>query len=54
MIKLYIVRHYIQAKTAKEAVKLSKLREPDDVYIADEWFQKVGFLTTKDKNVKGF
>lgn len=54
--KLYVVRSYIKAKTAKEAIKKSKAQEPDDVWIDEEWKKQndnlsraVGFNTKDDK-----
>ena len=34
---MYIVRHTLMASSLKEAVKLSKQREPDEVWISDDW-----------------
>lgn len=53
-MKLYIVRHFVEAKSIKEAIKLSKQKEPDEVYLSDEWINKEGFLTPKEgRGVKG-
>ena len=56
MPKLYVVRHLIEAESVKHAVRLSRTRQPDEVFIADEWFTKVGFIKQGDgmKEVKGF
>ena len=35
--KLYIVRKYVMARSAREAIELSRNREPDDVWVDDEW-----------------
>lgn len=35
--KLFVVRKYIMAKSAKEAIKLDKNTPVDDVWIDDEW-----------------
>lgn len=44
MQKLYIVRSYIPATSIKQAIALSKKREPDEVWIADEWMKEIGFI----------
>lgn len=54
MQKLYIVRHYIIANSVKQAIKLTQNKQPDEVYIADEWFNKKGFVKENRKEVKGF
>lgn len=55
MKKLYVVRTYVEAETVKEATQLAKRLPPDEVYISEDWFSKVGFLTKsdEDKEVKG-
>lgn len=35
--KLYIVRKYIMASSAHEALKLERKRRPDDVFIDSDW-----------------
>jgi hypothetical protein len=35
--KLFIVRKYIMAKSATEAIKMDKLTPVDDVWVDDEW-----------------
>lgn len=37
--KLYIVRKYIMAKSAKEALKKERRIIPDDVWVSDEWLK---------------
>ena len=54
MKKVYIVRHYVEASSIREAIKLSKNREPDDAYICDEWFNKIGFVKQTTTEVSGF
>lgn len=54
MQKLYVVRHYITASGIRDAIKQSKSREPDEAYVADEWVNKVGFVTQEQKETKGF
>ena len=55
MEKLYVIRHFINAHSIKEALKLSKTREPEEVYISEEWFKQKGFINQEPtQNVKGF
>ena len=35
--KLFIVRTYIMAKNAPDALRKFRKQEPDDVYVSDEW-----------------
>ncbi len=35
--KRYIVRKYIMANTAQEALKKERKYRPDDVYVDDDW-----------------
>lgn len=35
--KLFIVRKYIMASSATEAIKLDKITPVDDVYIDNDW-----------------
>ncbi len=49
--KRYIVRKYIHAKSAKEAIKLEKSFEPDDVFVDEKEWDK---LETQSKPVAGF
>ena len=54
-LKLFVVRKYILARSAKEAIKLDKSHAVDDVWIDDDWkkenknytsdTQKIGFKT---------
>lgn len=41
--KLFIVRTYVRAKNASDAIRKVKGLPPDDVYVADDW--KEGKLT---------
>lgn len=36
-LKRYIVRKYIMAKSAREALKKDRTHLPDDVWVDDEW-----------------
>lgn len=38
--KLYIVRKYIMAKSASEALKKERRVIPDDVWVSDEWLRE--------------
>lgn len=38
--KLYIVRKYIMAKSAAEAIKKERRIIPDDVWVSDEWIKE--------------
>lgn len=35
--KLFIVRKYIMAKSAKDAIKLDKISPVDDVWVDTDW-----------------
>lgn len=35
--KMYVVRSYVMAKNAKEALHKFKVTEPDECWIDDEW-----------------
>lgn len=35
--KLYIIRKYIRASSAQEAIKLDKIKPVDDVWVDDDW-----------------
>ena len=35
--KLFIVRSYIKAKNASDALRKFRKQEPDDVYVSDDW-----------------
>ena len=54
MIKLFVVSFYIEASSIKEALKLVKNRNPDEVYISEEWFKNCGFLNNPLIVTKGF
>jgi hypothetical protein len=42
--RLYIVRKYIMAKSAKEAIERDKKSEVDDVWVDEDWkSNEVGF-----------
>jgi len=44
--KLYIVRSYVMAKNAAEAIRKAKKKDAEDAYVSDEWKQgQVGQLT---------
>lgn len=38
--KLYIIRKYIKASSAQEAIKLDKTTPVDDVWVDDNWKKK--------------
>lgn len=54
MKKLYVVRHFVEASSIKEAIRLTQNRQPEDIYLSDEWMNKVGFLQQENRDVKGF
>lgn len=54
MKKLYVVRSYVTASSVKEAITLSKKKDPDEVYIPDEWINKVGFVRVEESQTRGF
>lgn len=54
MKRLYIVRHFVEASSVREAVKLAKDKQPDEAYIAEEWMNKVGFVNVIDDKTEGF
>ena len=35
--KLFIVRSYVKAKNAPDALRKFRKQEPDDVYVSDDW-----------------
>ena len=49
--KLYIVRKYVRATSAAEAIKMEKKQEPDDVWLDDDWKKEAQAQT---KPIKGF
>lgn len=36
-LKRYIVRKYIMAKSAKDALRIEKKTKPDDVWVDEDW-----------------
>ena len=56
MKKLYIVKKLVEASSLKEAMRLEKGVSPMEIFIADEWYNKVGFIKPLDPatNVNGF
>jgi len=54
MQKLYIVRSSVMASSIREAIKLTKGKEPMEVWIADEWINKVGHVPGESKETGGF
>jgi len=36
----YIIRKYVMARSAQEAIRLDKITKPADVWIDDEWKNK--------------
>lgn len=38
--KLYIVRKYIMAKSATDAIKKERRIIPDDVWVSDDWIKE--------------
>ena len=49
--KLFIVRKYVRAKSAAEAIKIEKRKAPDDVWLDDDWKKEA---VAEQKSVKGF
>lgn len=35
--KLFILRMYVMARNAREALRIAKTQEFDDVYVSDDW-----------------
>lgn len=54
MNKLYVVRHFIMASGIRDAVKKTSGRAPDEVYVADEWINKVGYIPQENIETRGF
>jgi hypothetical protein len=56
--KLFIVRKYIMAKNAQEAIRLDKIKKVDDVWVDDDWKSgnrktlesAIGFLHYEDNS----
>ncbi len=53
--KLFVVRKYIMAKSASEALKKERKFKPDDCFVHDAWqnsninqLEAIGFTTNKD------
>lgn len=42
VLKRYVVRKYIMAKSANDALKIERRARPDDVYIDDDWKKTSG------------
>lgn len=40
--KRFIVRKYIMAKSASEALKLERRHRPDDVWVDEDWKKEAG------------
>lgn len=51
--KLYVVNKFIMAKSAKEAVRIERQYEPDEVFLESEW-KKANPIVTSSKNKLGF
>ena len=50
--KRFVVRKYIMAKSALDAIRLDNISPVDDVWVDEEWKKdntKVGFNTNKGK-----
>lgn len=45
-IKQFIVRKYILATSAREAIALDRKHEPDDVWVDDKWVAPQANVTT--------
>ena len=56
--KRYVVRKYIMAKSAQEAIRKDRTHKPDDVWIDDEWKKEnpnklescIGFQTNSGRD----
>ena len=48
--KQFVVRKYVMARTATEAIRLEKKYDVDDVWIDDDWKKQ----NVEMKQVKGF
>lgn len=56
MRKLFVVKKYVYATSAVQAIKLEKKQKPDDVWVDDDWKKEnmykepeVGFKSNKKK-----
>lgn len=57
-LKRFIVRKYIMAKSANEALRKDRKHLPDDVWVDDEWKKEnptqltsaIGFTTTSERD----
>jgi len=45
----YIVKTMVDASNPKEALKLAKLKEPQEVFIDDRVFEKTGYAITREQ-----
>lgn len=50
-MKRFIVRKYVMAKNASQALRKEASITPDDVYLDDEWVKQ---QTSQNKIVEGF
>jgi hypothetical protein len=44
--KLFVVREYVFARSAEEALKLERTLKPDEVFLDDDWRK----MSTQDKS----
>lgn len=44
--KMFVIRKYIMAESAKQAIKLDKTSEVDDVWIDTDWQKNNMFINT--------
>lgn len=54
MKKIYVIRKYVLASSAEEAIRLSKRKAVDDCWVEDETHKKVLDIQIKKGNNIGF
>jgi hypothetical protein len=52
--KIYVVRKYITAPTARDAIKKEKNFEVDEVFLHDDWQRENPLVSSNEAKIKGF
>lgn len=54
MEKLYVIRKYVMAENAEQALKKEKKHPVHDVWLDDDWFKELKSQPNNAKTLKGF
>ncbi len=54
MKKIYVIRKYVLAESAEEAIRLSKRQKVDDCWVEDETHKKILNIQIEKSNKIGF